>query len=149
MIIETSCKLCKQPISAPCPDETPPEWLNAFTPMLTCNACFDRRQKFKRATDAILNYCWTLRRAREFAPERLETLTPLVEKTLRAATLMYAKVMAEYRNLSVYVWDEDFVRQLMQKPEDAFIILRKYRAMLKTHFQPAQIMRYNEQLKDL
>jgi hypothetical protein len=139
MKIDYECKICKTPSSVECQDDTPEHWIKVLAPILTCDRCYDRRNRFQTATETIINTCWMLRRAREYAPEKADGLTPKVRSMLMSATLAYAKVMADFRNLDAYVWDADFVRQLMDAPEHAAITLKKYRAMLKTHFQTRQI----------
>jgi hypothetical protein len=142
MKIVYECKLCRQTSVAETEDgdNCPPDWIERLKKLLTCNPCSDLRSRFRTAERQIYDACTKLVRMKlmRVSEEDRQLIRKKVDQALRHCTLRYAQAMAVYRKLPKYVWDEDFVFQLMEKPDDATGILRRYRAMLKSNFQPVQ-----------
>ena len=136
MTVDYTCRICKQPRAAQSEDSCPPDWVRKLAVMLTCNPCHDLRAKLRTAERQIYDSCTQLVRLATMRVDASDaaSIKSRVKIALRASTLRYAQAMADYRHLVEYVWDEDFVTQLIEKPDDAAGVLRRYRAMLKTHF---------------
>ena len=134
MKIEYNCRICKQPRSFQVDDDTPQVWINKLHPMLTCNVCYDRRQRFVRATTIIIDSCWQLHVVRGSGDaDKVARITPKVRDVLMRQTRAYAVVMAEFRSLPNYVWSEDWIGDFMQSPDEANQILRNYRSALRNY----------------
>ena len=133
MNIAYTCRMCRQPHVVEIPEDSDPKWVRQLSPMLTCNPCYDRRQRFVKSTTNIINLCWKLFNVRESGnTAKYGAMRPKVRELLSDATRAYAIVMAEYRGLSNYVWAEEWVEDFMAKPDTAAEILRNYRNHLRS-----------------
>jgi len=133
MNIAYTCKICKQPHLAECPDGTKNEWIAMLGPLLTCDPCSDLRDKFNRAQNRICKACWAIARAEQIGKDDAEIgmIRDRCRRVLMVATRAYAEAVAVYRKLDVIVWNADFVDILVNRPENPLAILRDYRAGLR------------------
>jgi hypothetical protein len=126
--IAYTCKLCRQPNVAEIAEDAPKNYVDRLRPLLTCNPCFDRREKFRNAEAAIYRMCERLLRA---DGQQIERLRSVASEVLKSATRAYAEAMAEYRHLPAVVWSNDFVDMLIERPEKAGFFLKQYRDRLR------------------
>jgi hypothetical protein len=117
-----TCKFCKQPIILSVHDEYA-ECGDKFKlyPMAACNECADVRNERRRLEGGIKSVCLDYSRSK-----RTDALTDATRRALESLTVKYAKMVARWHNMSGHLWDQEFVRQLMDKPEDLSLILDEY-----------------------
>lgn len=128
-----TCKLCRRPgtVTLQTNELCDTAWMDTFHKLLVCNPCYDLRDKFRNAESSIVRACTSLVVLDEMSEgEDRSKIIRKLRESLVLSTRKYAEVMAEYRNLPTIVWDDDFVRQLMEDPSHAYSILKKYRKFL-------------------
>jgi hypothetical protein len=135
MKIPYTCRICKADGWAELGDGCSEEWCDKLAPLLVCNPCFDLRSKFTSARDKIFRACNAIIRAEQvgLTEDDMGTVRRRCRAALIPATRQYADALREYKKLSTLVWSEDFVQNLMQKPEAAAQQLRFYRDSLSAY----------------
>lgn len=133
MPIAYHCKVCRQPGLAEIEPESDMAAVRRLAPMLTCNPCYDRRERLVKATTLIIKTCWRFFNIQSTAKKKevIEEARRESRSIIEAATRAYAIVMAEYRGLPNYVWDQSWVDDFMAAPDTVSQILKNYRAALK------------------
>lgn len=116
--IHYNCKICKRPGIAKAALDCDPEWIDKLAPALTCNRCFDLRERKNKATETIFRACSLIIQA-EGSRDVSERIKPKAREALIASTRELARVYMDYYGMDSLAWDMDFVNQLVDDPRSA------------------------------
>lgn len=124
-----TCKFCRRPgtVEYEEPGSCP---INLSKYEIACNRCAAYHRKRSDWEHLISKVCQKLtsgRMALVHDHKELAKLEEGVREVLKRYTLAYAKLVCAFKMLSSYTWDEDFVNELMGKPDKCFFILSFYR----------------------
>lgn len=129
--VEYTCKICKRPGTARVDDDCPDEWAAKFAPMLTCNRCFDIREKYRNAEDAIYKICGNLLFFRDRPENEKSKLLAASRDKLNVQSRRLAQALSDYFNLNEVIWEPGVVDLFMDKPDKAQSIIIGIRKTIK------------------
>jgi hypothetical protein len=136
-----SCRICKVPIELQQDDDCPAFQADVLRKMVVCNRCGDFRKVWWRIEDAIKGVCMQVWTEQSRAKPDSDTLALCRRRLLDLTRKLCARTCDHYR--VQFFWQEDFVEQLMEKPEKAGMILGIYEKSTAKQREPL-----NEQWQD-
>jgi len=123
----TNCKICHRPITVSVADgyDVVGDTLRLL-PMATCDACYDYMAEWRKLRDAIHRLATMLISARaSCGPSRLAVAEKECETALTTLTRKYSELVAR-RLRREAIWDAEFVRLIMDRPDMTHKILSDY-----------------------
>lgn len=129
MTITQPCKVCKRELALEADEQCEPHWLKVFLAMVVCNRCFDLREERNDITRKIYALCQYLRALDGFKlkDEDKRRKRSQVRDRLTVRTKEYARWFRKVLNGHTEVWSDEFVDLLMDKPDQADVLLKMYR----------------------
>jgi len=127
MTINYTCKFCGVPGTATADDDCPIQNIEAWRSWLCCNRCGAFQEWYRRMTAKIRHLCiqWATKR-----PEARQEARDEYSKALTSLTQTTALQVCRYYRVD-YVWDYDFVAQLIERPDKAEFIVKAYEDIVR------------------
>ena len=129
--LETTCKICRRPchptIDTPTLEEAEvyQEAVDKFLPLVTCNRCYDIRDKRDRAGAAIWKACYTLTTVSP--AKRTDTMRSTARTTLEAALPAYADAIAAQYGSSEVLFHRSAIDLMLEEPDKCSATLKAMR----------------------
>ena len=124
--IAYTCKLCRRPGEAKYDDTEIPLDLGKWVSMLTCNRCYDYRDKKRLHADDIWRTCYDYSIARNLTDDskRSEAVKRAREALVRKTKAFAGLICTHWNKMTV--WEPDFVQMLLDHPDKSHQVLRDY-----------------------
>lgn len=129
--LEAKCRMCGNVIVAKADADCPDQWVEKLKPMLTCNRCYDRHDRRRKAEDKLYNASKLLN-FEKMTPDKREA----VIQAIRKALVDYAKWLAEHYEQGEYHFSSEVFDLIIEKPEQLFVILKMYRKTVRGIYFP-------------
>lgn len=119
----TKCKFCGREMVVQIADDYPSADPFKLLRLAACNRCADLRVKKRVLEESLCRTCNTVQFASQSNKNAaIEKARPLLDTLTRK----YASLVADWHNMSGYLWDEEFVNLLTEKPDRVWTILGHY-----------------------
>jgi len=136
---ETTCKICKKPISVQADPDCEAHWLKVFLSMVTCDRCFDLREMRLCATgklQALAQYLMAIAAIKTIKPEDRQAKRKKIREHLIYWTRQYAEWFSKFHHSPRYVvWNEEFADIILDAPHKLDEVLRQYRQRTRPMLQ--------------
>lgn len=117
------CHHCGREGIAKASDDGDREWNATLAKLLVCDWCADYLHGKRGYGCAIANVCAQVRGRQLTKPD--QEVEEEARIKLRKLTWEYAQIICRYRRVE-NVWEQDFVEQLVERPDMCWVILRAY-----------------------
>lgn len=134
-IDKSTCKVCKCPVTLVTDSECPELHIEVWKTMVCCNRCHAYAMRLCRLKRYIVSAAMkvhTVREIFEFKPDSKDevgVISRAAREKLVELTKAVAKAICQRWN-QVMVWEPDFVEQIMEKPNQAGLIVNFYEDMV-------------------
>ncbi len=127
MTINYICKFCGTPGTATGDDECPIRNIEAWQSVLCCDRCGDFQSWYRKMIYKVraVAWDWAIKIPRIKEGSRSEC-----EAALTTLTQLIARMVCKFYRVG-YIWDRDFVAQLMEMPDKAEFIVRAYENIVR------------------
>ena len=127
--IEFICKFCKHHGVAQYDERCPALNLEAWAKSLCCNRCGDYHARRLVLEAAIKKAVERLVVTRQTCSDRKGEIIQAIRQVFTELTKSYARLVCEFSCLQ-FVWEQEFVDLLMEKPDRWYFIIANYRKQI-------------------
>lgn len=126
-----NCKMCGQPGQAKYDSDTPQPWVNKLKALLTCDRCYDYISVRNKLRSDIYKCAMRVKTVRDRRIVDMDEVLKKCRRDLLDLTRSFAKLVCGHYKRP-FLWEPEFVDQLMDLPDKAIKILKLYEENIKS-----------------